>query len=170
MFPMGIILAAACGSVSATRSVPRKQVQPAQCNTVSIAEAVSAHLSSTPASSLLHTTTSFALNQRDTHCTPRSLVLTTMFTLTCFLICCIHLMIRTVATVGSLASCLSGRKVPVSLPSSPNFATLAEPYNLRLQYVPAAIVLPTTTQHISSAILCAAKAKVKVQAKSGGHS
>jgi FAD/FMN-containing dehydrogenase len=39
-----------------------------------------------------------------------------------------------------------------------------------LQYNPAVIVLPTTQQHISDAVVCAGKAGVKVQAKSGGHS
>ena len=75
-----------------------------------------------------------------------------------------------VAAAASLADCLSSAKVPVSLPGSSNYAKLARPYNLRLQYLPAAIVLPTTTQHVSSAVLCARKSKVKVQAKSGGHS
>ncbi|KAL8893637.1 MAG: hypothetical protein Q9192_005075, partial [Flavoplaca navasiana] len=36
--------------------------------------------------------------------------------------------------------------------------------------MPAVVVLPTTKRHVSSAVLCAAKSKVKVQAKSGGHS
>lgn len=74
------------------------------------------------------------------------------------------------AAAASLADCLSRAQVPVSLPGSSNYAKLARPYNLRLQYLPAAIVLPTTTQHVSRAVLCAKKFKVKVQAKSGGHS
>lgn len=69
-----------------------------------------------------------------------------------------------------LAQCLSAANIPVAVPSSSNFAQHALPYNLRLQYQPAAIALPTTTQHISDAVLCASKSDVKVQAKSGGHS
>ena len=41
---------------------------------------------------------------------------------------------------------------------------------MRLAYTPAVIVLPTTTQHVSDAVVCAGKNNVKVQAKSGGHS
>ena len=83
---------------------------------------------------------------------------------------CLLILDVTVAAASSLAKCLSSAKVPVSLPGSSNYGRLARPYNLRLQYLPAAIVLPTTTQHVSSAVLCAKKSKVKVQAKSGGHS
>ena len=69
-----------------------------------------------------------------------------------------------------LQDCLASKNVPVSFTSSSNFAALAQPYNLRLAYTPAVIVLPTTVTHISDAVLCAADNKVKVQAKSGGHS
>lgn len=78
--------------------------------------------------------------------------------------------ITRVGAAVSLADCLSSAKVPVSLPSSSSSAKLAQPYNLRLQYQPVAIVLPSTPQHVSSAVLCAAKSNVNVQAKSGGHS
>lgn len=70
----------------------------------------------------------------------------------------------------TLADCLGNKNVPVRFASSPDFDELAEPYNLRLPYTPAAIVLPTTPQHVSDAVLCAAESGVKVQAKSGGHS
>ncbi|KAF1834659.1 FAD-binding domain-containing protein [Decorospora gaudefroyi] len=50
------------------------------------------------------------------------------------------------------------------------YPELAEPYNLRLPYKPAVIVLPITNQHVQDAVVCAAQAGVKVQAKSGGHS
>lgn len=65
----------------------------------------------------------------------------------------------------TLAQCLSSKNVPVSNSSSPNFAQLAEPYNLRLAYVPAVIILPNTTQHISDAVVCAAASGVKVQVR-----
>ncbi|MCJ1245196.1 hypothetical protein MMC30_002397 [Trapelia coarctata] len=73
-------------------------------------------------------------------------------------------------TGTTLADCLLVKNVPISLISSPNFAQLAQPYNLRLAYTPAVIVFPTTPQHISDAVVCAGRNGVKVQAKSGGHS
>lgn len=93
-----------------------------------------------------------------------------VFSLLPLLLACLSISITSVSAVASLADCLAQAKVPVSLPSSSSYPDLAEPYNLRLQYQPAAIVLPTTTQHVSSAVLCAAASEVKVQAKSGGHS
>lgn len=54
--------------------------------------------------------------------------------------------------------------------SDAEYADLAAPYNLRLPYKPAVIVLPITEQHIQDAVVCAAQAGLKVQAKSGGHS
>lgn len=71
---------------------------------------------------------------------------------------------------SGLEDCLSSRSVPIRLISSPDFPGLAEPFNLRLAYTPAVIVLPTTTKHISDAVLCASQNGIKVQAKSGGHS
>ena len=65
---------------------------------------------------------------------------------------------------------MGSKNVPVKFTSSSDFSALAQPYNLRLAYTPAVIVLPTTTKHVSDAVLCAAKSKVKVQAKGGGHS
>ncbi|KAL9129439.1 MAG: hypothetical protein Q9217_002113 [Psora testacea] len=70
----------------------------------------------------------------------------------------------------TLADCLSAGNVPVRFASSNDFSTLAQPYNLRLAYRPAVIVLPTTTEHVSNAVVCAGKNNVKLQAKSGGHS
>ena len=71
---------------------------------------------------------------------------------------------------STLADCLGAKNVPVKFTSSSGFSSLAEPYNLRLAYTPAVIVLPTTTQQISDSVVCAGKSNVKVQAKSGGHS
>ena len=73
-------------------------------------------------------------------------------------------------TSTTLQDCLGAAKVPVSFTNSAGFSALAQPYNLRLAYTPAVIVLPTTTQHIIDAVLCAGKSNVKVQAKGGGHS
>ncbi|KAL8912101.1 MAG: hypothetical protein Q9171_002817 [Xanthocarpia ochracea] len=73
-------------------------------------------------------------------------------------------------TAGTLSECLTQKNVPIRLASSSDFSQLAQPYNLRLPYTPAVIVLPTTVQHVSDAVTCAAKYKVKVQPRGGGHS
>ena len=70
----------------------------------------------------------------------------------------------------TLADCLGSKDVPVYFLNSPEFAQSASPYNVALPYNPAVIVIPSTTQHISDAVVCAGKSHVKVQAKSGGHS
>ena len=74
------------------------------------------------------------------------------------------------ASSTTLQDCLAAKDVPVSFISSSDFAALAQPYNLRLPYTPAVIVLPTTVAHISDAVVCAGQNSIKVQAKSGGHS
>ncbi|KAL8996219.1 MAG: hypothetical protein Q9169_004241 [Polycauliona sp. 2 TL-2023] len=73
-------------------------------------------------------------------------------------------------TAGTLGQCLTQKNVPIRLISSSDFSQLAQPYNLRLSYTPAVIVLPTTVQHISDAVGCAAQNNVKVQPRGGGHS
>jgi hypothetical protein len=71
---------------------------------------------------------------------------------------------------ASLTDCLGKRSVPIKLVSDADWNTYEATYNTRLQYVPAAITLPTTSQHISDSVVCAGLFGVKVQAKSGGHS
>ncbi|KAF2463623.1 FAD-binding domain-containing protein [Lindgomyces ingoldianus] len=73
-------------------------------------------------------------------------------------------------TATSLTDCLNSKNIPISLITSPDYASLAEPFNTRLPYKPVVIVLPITAQHVQDAVICASKAGVKVQAKSGGHS
>ncbi|KAL8660713.1 MAG: hypothetical protein Q9202_006293 [Teloschistes flavicans] len=73
-------------------------------------------------------------------------------------------------TAATLSDCLAKKNVPIRLTSSSDFGALAKPYNLRLPYTPAVIVLPTTTRHVSDAVVCAGQNNVKVQARSGGHS
>ena len=70
----------------------------------------------------------------------------------------------------TLQDCLGAANVPVRFASSNDFNELSQPFNLRLAYIPAVIVLPNTTQHVSDAVKCAGDASVRVQAKSGGHS
>ena len=71
---------------------------------------------------------------------------------------------------STLADCLAAKKVPVRFAAAADFSALSKPYNLRLPYTPAVVVVPTTTTHVSDSVGCAGKSKVKVQAKSGGHS
>ncbi|ESZ97286.1 hypothetical protein SBOR_2314 [Sclerotinia borealis F-4128] len=71
---------------------------------------------------------------------------------------------------SSIQDCLTQHSVPYQDSSSSSWATTISPYNLRLPYTPAVVTLPTTSQHVSDAITCAAASGLKVQAKSGGHS
>lgn len=70
----------------------------------------------------------------------------------------------------TLQDCLAAKNVPVFFATSAGFSQLAQPYNLRLAYTPAVIVVPTEAGQVTNAISCAAASNVKVQAKSGGHS
>lgn len=45
-----------------------------------------------------------------------------------------------------------------------------KPYNLNWPVQPVAVTWPTTNEQVAGVIKCAADEKVKVQAKSGGHS
>jgi FAD/FMN-containing dehydrogenase len=44
------------------------------------------------------------------------------------------------------------------------------PFNLQLNFTPVAIAVPTTVKHIQDAVACAAKLRIKANAKCGGHS
>ncbi|KAH7411791.1 hypothetical protein DE146DRAFT_254643 [Phaeosphaeria sp. MPI-PUGE-AT-0046c] len=66
--------------------------------------------------------------------------------------------------------CLNGKDVPYKMTSDGDWNDLIEPYNTRLPFNPAVVVLPITNQHVQDAVACAAQAGLKVQAKSGGHS
>ncbi|TLS21348.1 uncharacterized protein PpBr36_10129 [Pyricularia pennisetigena] len=74
------------------------------------------------------------------------------------------------STPTQLAACLSAANVPAIYPGSSDYNKLAKPYNIRLPFKPAVIVLATTVQHVQTAVNCARDAKIKVQARSGGHS
>lgn len=45
-----------------------------------------------------------------------------------------------------------------------------KPYNLSIPIKPAAITYPKTAAQVAAIIKCAVEAKLKVQARSGGHS
>lgn len=71
---------------------------------------------------------------------------------------------------SAFSACIASKNVPVSYSTSASYSQLAQPFNLRLAYSPAAIILPTTQQQVANAVTCAAQNNLKVQAKSGGHS
>ena len=71
---------------------------------------------------------------------------------------------------STVETCLIANNVTYAVPTSENWTTLSTPYNLRLVYEPAVITIPKTQDQVSSSVLCAAVAGLKVQAKSGGHS
>lgn len=71
---------------------------------------------------------------------------------------------------GTVLQCLNGKNVPYKMTSDAGYSDLIEPYNLRLPYTPAVMVIPTTNQNVQDAVVCAGQAKLKVQARSGGHS
>lgn len=70
----------------------------------------------------------------------------------------------------SVVDCLKSKNVPYLAASSTGYANYSAPYNVRLQYKPAVIVLAENNVQVSDSVLCAAKHNLKVQAKSGGHS
>lgn len=56
-----------------------------------------------------------------------------------------------------VADCLGDKDVPVLWPADSKYDDYAEPFNLRLQYKPAVIVLPTSVQHVQDAVICASQ-------------
>jgi hypothetical protein len=50
------------------------------------------------------------------------------------------------ASNQSLQTCLASKSVPLSLNSSSDWASLIDPYNLRLKYIPTAVTIPNTPQ------------------------
>ncbi|KAF2756538.1 FAD-binding domain-containing protein [Pseudovirgaria hyperparasitica] len=69
-----------------------------------------------------------------------------------------------------LKKCLDTTETPSYFSDSPQWASLIEPFNLRLNYTPAAVVTADNPEHVSHGVLCARNCHIKVQAKSGGHS
>ncbi|KAK4655108.1 hypothetical protein QC762_0072570 [Podospora pseudocomata] len=65
---------------------------------------------------------------------------------------------------------LSNSTSPFITLTDPQWPTYATTFNERLQYIPAAITIPNTTEQITAAVSCASKYGIPVQAKSGGHS
>ena len=70
---------------------------------------------------------------------------------------------------AALEQCLTAKGVPFKVPCDPDWGAYNKTHNIRLPVTPAAIVLPQDPGHISTAVVCAGKSGVKVQAKSGGR-
>ncbi|KAK3381019.1 hypothetical protein B0H63DRAFT_560804 [Podospora didyma] len=66
--------------------------------------------------------------------------------------------------------CLKAKNVTFRVQSDPEYAALALTYNERLQYKPAVIGTPFSVQEVIDSVKCAAKCKIPIQPKSGGHS
>lgn len=71
---------------------------------------------------------------------------------------------------AAIDDCLSSAGVPTDTRGSTAWNQDVAPFNQRLTYTPVAIVVPSTVAHVQAAVSCAAKAGVKVNPKSGGHS
>lgn len=71
---------------------------------------------------------------------------------------------------AALGNCLETAKVPFYESDSKDWEDYASPFNERLEYTPAAIAVPTTTEQIQLAVSCGAGHGVKVTPKAGGHS
>ncbi|CUS09179.1 unnamed protein product [Tuber aestivum] len=70
----------------------------------------------------------------------------------------------------TLIGCLDAANVPLISASDADYAPAVMPFNLRLPFFPVVVVVPTTAEHVSSAVKCAGAFKTKVAARSGGHS
>lgn len=70
----------------------------------------------------------------------------------------------------AITSCLTAAKVPIDAKGSQAWTQDGTAYNLRLQYTPVAIAVPTSVAQISAAVACGEKHGIAVSAKSGGHS
>lgn len=71
---------------------------------------------------------------------------------------------------AALDDCLASAGVPTDAQGSDDWKQDVAPYNLRLQFKPIGIAVPTTIKHIQDAVACAVKAGVKTNPKCGGHS
>lgn len=80
------------------------------------------------------------------------------------------LSLAAVAAGAAIDDCLKAASVPVDAKGSSDWNSDVAPFNTRLQYTPAAIVVPKTIADIQAAVKCAVTNKIKVSPKGGGHS
>jgi FAD/FMN-containing dehydrogenase len=67
-------------------------------------------------------------------------------------------------------SCLASKDVTSFTTSAAEFPGFELPFNLRLKYTPAIIILPNNEQDVANSVCCAHENGLKVQARGGGHS
>lgn len=70
----------------------------------------------------------------------------------------------------TLTECLTKSGVPVDVHGSSDWKLDVSPFNLRLNFTPVAIALPTIPKHVQDAVACARQLGIKANAKCGGHS
>ena len=71
---------------------------------------------------------------------------------------------------NTLMSCLVGEQIPFLLQGPDGWPQEVKPWNLRLEYNPAAVATPQSIDQIQAAVNCGVKSRVRVSAKGGGHS
>lgn len=77
---------------------------------------------------------------------------------------------RQVSNSSAIDRCLSELEVPVYASNTSDYAQAVRPFNLRVPFIPAAYAVPSTVKHVQDAVSCGVKTKLRVTAKSGGHS
>ncbi|KAF9872493.1 FAD binding domain-containing protein [Colletotrichum karsti] len=70
---------------------------------------------------------------------------------------------------NSLQGCLNAAKAPISVQSSPNWSDQSRPFNLRVAFTPAVIIVATDPSHVQAAVKCGAQYGYKVTGRGGGH-
>ena len=69
-----------------------------------------------------------------------------------------------------IAQAVSGNSSQFVVPTSPNYASELDIYNLDNVVTPSAIAFPNSAEEVAALVKCAADAKIAVQPLSGGHS
>ncbi|KAK4121156.1 Glucooligosaccharide oxidase [Parathielavia appendiculata] len=77
---------------------------------------------------------------------------------------------KTIVSRADIETCLTSFGVPIDIKGTADWKRDAAPFNLRVPYIPVAISVPTTIEHIQKSVICATALGIKVSAKSGGHS
>lgn len=71
---------------------------------------------------------------------------------------------------NTLQGCLNAAKAPISTQSSGDWSTQSSPYNTRIAFTPAIIVVATDPSHVQAAVKCGSQYGYKVTGRGGGHS
>jgi len=71
---------------------------------------------------------------------------------------------------AAIDDCLKTASVPVYASGTSTYTQAIKPFNLRVPFTPAAYAVPETVKHVQDAVACGVKNKIRVTAKSGGHS